>query len=147
MTQQEYSNIKTFVSNGGTLIVHTGNVFYAEVRYNEPGNSVTLVTGHYWTFDGKVAQEGVGERWENETKNWLGSNFYNHYYYEKEYHQLYNNPFKFTGEELGEEQYYDISNPHIKVVLNYNSADPRYPSYELNYGKVNYAVPSHRSSQ
>ena len=33
VTQQEYSNFKTFVANGGTLIILTGNVFYTEVKY------------------------------------------------------------------------------------------------------------------
>lgn len=55
----------------------------------------------------------------------------------RDYNRLYNNPFNFTGRDLGEEQYYDKSNPNIKVLLNYNSSDIRYPiaTYELNYGK------------
>jgi hypothetical protein len=137
VTQQEYDNLKKFVSNGGTLMVLTGGILYAEVRYDEATNSVTLVKGHKWAFDGKVAHGDVGERWENETRQWLGSNLYDHYYYEKDYNILYNNPFNFTGRDLGEEQYYDKNNPNIKVLLNYNSSDPRYPiaTYELNYGK------------
>jgi hypothetical protein len=136
VTQEEYDNLKKFVSNGGTLMVLTGGILYAEVRYDEATNSVTLVNGHGWTFDGKVAHRGLRERWENETRQWLGSNLYDHYYYEKDYNILYNNPFNFTGRDLGEEQYYDKTNPEIKVLLNYNSSDPRYPiaTYELNYG-------------
>jgi hypothetical protein len=30
VTQQEYTNLKTFVSNGGTMILLDGNVFYAD---------------------------------------------------------------------------------------------------------------------
>jgi hypothetical protein len=137
VTQQEYDNLKKFVFNGGTLMVLTGGLLFAEVRYNEATDSVTLVNGHGWNFDGKVAQKGLRERWENETRHWMGSNLYDHYYYENDYNILYNNPFNFTGRDLGEEQYYDKTNPNIKILVNYNSSDPRYPiaTYELNYGK------------
>jgi N,N-dimethylformamidase beta subunit-like, C-terminal len=137
VTQKEYSNLKTFVLNGGTLIILTGNVFYAEVKYNKETNSITFVKGHGLQFDGKTAQKGVSERWSSETKQWLGSNFYPIYYWESDYHRLYNNPFNFTGEGGGEEQYYDKTNPNIKIILDYNSSDPRYPiaTYELKYGK------------
>jgi hypothetical protein len=137
VTEREYSNLKTFVLNGGTLIILTGNVYYAEVKYNKETNSITLVKGHGLQFDGKIAQKGVSERWKSETKKWLGSNFYPIYYWEKEYHKLYNNPFNFTGEGGGEEQYYDKTNPNIKIILDYNSSDPRYPiaTYELKYGE------------
>jgi hypothetical protein len=137
VTQQEYNNLKKFVSNGGTLMVLTGGVLYAEVRYDKATDSVTLVNGHGWDFDGKVAHEGLRERWENETRHWMGSNLYDHYYYEKDYNILYNNPFNFTGRDLGEEQYYDKTNPNIKILVNYSSSDSRYPiaTYELNYGK------------
>lgn len=137
VTQQEYSNLKTFVSNGGTLIILTGNVFYAEVRYEKSTDSVTLVNGHDLEFDGKLAKKAPSERWRSETKEWLGSNFYPIYYGESDYHKLYNNPFNFTGEGGGEEQYYDKTNPNIRILLDYNSSDPRYPiaTYELQYGK------------
>lgn len=137
VTQSEYDNFKKFVSNGGTLMILTGNVFYAEVKYDEATNSVTLLNGHGLQFDGKSAQTGVEERWANETKQWLGSNFYPIYYGEDDYHKLYNNPFNFTGEGGGEEQYYDKTNPNIRILLDYNSSDPRYPiaTYELKYGK------------
>jgi hypothetical protein len=137
VTQQEYSNLKTFVANGGTLIILTGNVFFTEVKYNKENNSITLVNGHGFQFDGKTARKGVDERWEEETKAWLGSNFYPIYQREKDYHHLYNNPFNFTGKQGGEEQYYDKTNPNIRILLDYKSSDPRYPiaTYELKYGK------------
>ena len=137
VTQQEYSNLKSFVANGGTLIILTGNVFYTEVKYDKQTNSITLVNGHGFRFDGKTVKKAPEERWEKETREWLGSNFYPIYYWEKDYHHLYNNPFNFTGERGGEEQYYDKTNPNIKILLDYKSSDPRYPiaTYELNYGK------------
>jgi hypothetical protein len=137
VTQSEYDNLKQFVSNGGTLIILTGNVFYAEVKYNKETNSITLVEGHGLQFDGKSAQKGVSERWKSETKQWLGSNFYPIYFWQSDYHKLYNNPFNFTGEGGGEEQYYDKTNPNIKIILDYNSSDASYPiaTYELKYGK------------
>ena len=137
VTQEEYSNFKKFVLDGGILMILTGNVFYAEVKYDKDSDLVTLVEGHDWKFDGRAVHSGVSERWENETKQWLGSNFYPVYYGEEGYHILYNNPFNFTGVDGGEEQYYDKSNPNIELILDYNSSDPRYPvaAYELNYGK------------
>ena len=66
---------------------------------NKQTNSITLVNGHGFQFDGKTARKGVDERWEKETKEWLGSNFYPIYYWEKDYHHLYNNPFNFTGKK------------------------------------------------
>ena len=32
VTQQEYDNLKKFVTNGGTMILLDGNVFFAEVK-------------------------------------------------------------------------------------------------------------------
>jgi hypothetical protein len=137
VTQQEYSNLKSFVANGGTLIILTGNVFYTEVKYDNQTNSITLVDGHGFQFDGKTARKSVHERWEKETRQWLGSNFYPIYHWKKDYHHLYNNPFNFTGKQGGEEQYYDKNNPDIRILLDYKSSDPRYPiaTYELKYGK------------
>jgi hypothetical protein len=137
VTHEEYSNLKTFVSNGGTLIVLTGNVFYAEVRYNRDNNLVTLVKGHDWGFDGKSAWRDTAERWKDETRQWLGSNFYPIYYYSERYHKLGNNPFNFTGTGGGEEQYYDVTNRNIEPILDYKSSDFKYPiaTYKLNYDK------------
>ena len=35
VTQKEYDNLKNFVSNGGTMILLDGNVFYAQVRLDQ----------------------------------------------------------------------------------------------------------------
>ena len=83
VTQQEYDNLKSFVANGGILICLDGNVFYCEVKYNKEAQTVTLVRGHRWVFDGQKAYwykpgeyfDDSGERWEEETSKWLGSNY------------------------------------------------------------------------
>jgi hypothetical protein len=55
VTQKEYDNLKQFVSDGGTMIILDGNVFYAEVKYNSNKDTMTLVKGHSWAFNGKSA--------------------------------------------------------------------------------------------
>jgi hypothetical protein len=83
VTQQEYDNLKNFVANGGILICLDGNIFYCEVSYNKDAQTVTLVRGHRWVFDGEKAYwyepemyfEDSGERWKEETSGWLGSNY------------------------------------------------------------------------
>ena len=40
VSQQEYDNLKRFVSNGGVLMLLTGNVFYGEVEYDEKTNTI-----------------------------------------------------------------------------------------------------------
>ncbi len=52
VTQSEYDNLKHFVANGGTLVILDGNVFYAEVKYDRTTNTLTLVKGHGWAFNG-----------------------------------------------------------------------------------------------
>ncbi len=74
-TQREYDNLKRFVANGGTMILLDGNVFYAQVKYNSKTHTITLVKGHGWAFNGKSAWRSVGERWPNETLQWVGSNY------------------------------------------------------------------------
>jgi Na+/H+ antiporter NhaD/arsenite permease-like protein len=59
VTQKEYYNLKRFVGNGGTMIVLDGNVFYAEVRYDENTQIVTLVKGHSWAYNGRSAWRSV----------------------------------------------------------------------------------------
>ena len=75
-TQSEYNNLRQFVSNGGTIVFTEANALFAEVSYNKANDSITLVKGHYWMFDGKGATPSVGERWLNENKEWMGSNFF-----------------------------------------------------------------------
>ena len=53
VTQEEYSNFKKFVENGGIMILLDSNTFYAEVDYDNMNNQINLVKGHYWAFDGQ----------------------------------------------------------------------------------------------
>jgi len=134
VTQKEYDNLKQFVSNGGILILLDSNVFYAEVNYFDNNNTISLVKGHDWAYNGKTAWKSVNERWKNETEQWVGSN-YLCYRCVKEFK---NNPFNYTSHE---EQY--ITNPKDIILLNYNpillpympKSNVAIATYELNYGK------------
>lgn len=68
LTQQEYDHLRLFVANGGTIVFTEANAPYAEINYNADNNSITLVRGHKWEFDGKVARKSVAERWPKETR-------------------------------------------------------------------------------
>jgi len=141
VTQKEYDNFKQFVGNGGTMIILDGNVFYAEVKHDNNTDTVTLVKGHSWAYNGKSAWRSVDERWKNETAQWVGSN------YISGISKFANNPFDYLPHE---EQY--TTNPKDVILLNYNASIPSNISrdisnksgsifvatYELNYlkGKV-----------
>ncbi len=75
VTQTEYNNLKNFVYNGGTLVAIDGNIFYAQVKYDKERCTVTLMRGHDWEFGGNSAIKGVSERFADETRFWIGSNF------------------------------------------------------------------------
>lgn len=134
VTQKEYDNLKQFVGNGGTMIILDGNVFYAEVKYDRSKQTITLVKGHQWAFNGKSAWRSVSERWAKETSEWVGSNYL-----------CYSCDVKFTNDPFEyrhhEEQY--ITNPHDIIIMNYNASLSSYPlqirpviaTYELNFQK------------
>ena len=134
VTQKEYDNLKQFVRSGGTMIILDGNVFYAEVRYDKNTQTVTLVKGHSWAFNGISAWRSVLERWAKETSEWVGSNYL-----------CYSCNIRFTNDPFEyihhEEQY--ITNPHDIILMNYNASLSDYPiqtrpviaTYELNYQK------------
>ena len=134
VTQKEYDNFKQFVSNGGIMILLDGNIFYAEVRYNDNNNTISLVKGHGWAYNGKTAWTSVNERWKDETKNWVGSNYFC-YLCVKTFKA---NPFEYSPHE---EQY--VSNPKDIILLNYNplaiqkifNKNITIATYELKYGK------------
>jgi len=137
-TQSEYNNLRHFVSNGGTIVFTEANTLYAEVSYNKTNDSITLIKGHQWSFDGKSASRSIGERWLDENKNWTGSNFLDITSNIHTFHFNYN-PFNYTH---GEEQY--VSNPHAKILLNYHvsfSSHQPVPvnatvaTYQMDYGK------------
>ncbi len=137
VTQREYNNLKRFVSNGGTMIILDGNVFYAEVDYDNATKTIRLAKGHGWAFNGKSAWKSVGERWASETAKWVGSNYL---CYSCEI-SFGNNPFRYRHHE---ENY--VTNPNDIILLNYNATGYDYntnikhiiATYELNYrrGKV-----------
>jgi hypothetical protein len=134
VTQKEYDNLRHFVRSGGTMIILDGNVFYAEVKYDGNTQTVTLVKGHGWAFNGKSAWRSVSERWAKETSEWVGSNYL---CYSCDI-TFTNDPFEYRHHE---EQY--ITNPHDIILLNYNASLSNYPiqmrpviaTYELNYEK------------
>jgi hypothetical protein len=135
VTQQEYDNLKHFVSNGGTLVIIDGNVFVAQVRYDRNTHTITLVKGHGWAYNGKSAWKSVGERWRNETSEWIGSNSF---CFSCNVTFVYN-PFQYKHHE---EQY--LTNPNDLILLNYHASasinqpkivHPIIATYELNYQK------------
>ena len=133
VTQQEYDNLKYFVSNGGTLVLMDGNVFIAEVKYDRNAHTITLVKGHGWAYNGKSAWKSVRERWKNETSQWIGSNSFCFSCYVT----FANDPFQYRHHE---EQY--LTNPNDIVLLNYHASasikqivHPLIATYELNYQK------------
>jgi hypothetical protein len=135
-TQSEYNNLRQFVSNGGTVVFTEANTLFAEVSYNKTNDSITLVKGHYWEFNGKGATPSISERWLNENKEWMGSNFFDVPSYEKVY--FANNPFNYTHTE---EQY--VTNPEAKILIDYHAYDipgksyqhAMVATYQMNYGK------------
>jgi hypothetical protein len=136
VTQQEYDNLKKFVTNGGTMMLLDGNVFFAEVKYNAHTKTESLVKGHWWAFNGKSAWRSVGERWPQETSQWVGSNYLCY----RCVSAFGNDPFEYTPHE---EQY--ISNHNDSILLNYDAIitgktkidnkQPMIATYELNYQK------------
>ena len=112
VTQQEYDNMKRFVTNGGTMVLLDGNVFYAEVKYNPHTKTESLVKGHWWAFNGKSAWRSTGERWAQETSQWVGSNYLCY----RCISAFGNDPFEYSPHE---EQY--ISNHNDSILLNYDA--------------------------
>ena len=110
VTQQEYDNLRKFVANGGSLILLDGNIFYAEVGYDRTTQTITLIKGHGWSFNGRSAWKSINERWANETSQWIGSNYFCY-----ECVNYANNPF---GYKKAEEQY--LTNPNDTIFLRYN---------------------------
>lgn len=112
VTQEEYDNLKKFVvQNGGTIVFNTANTFTVEVKYNSADNTVTLVRGHTWAYDGSsyAWRAYPRERWINETQQWVGSNFMLDP--QSDDVTFSNNPFDY---EHSEEQF--ITNPNATII-------------------------------
>lgn len=75
VSAKEYMAFRHFVLGGGTLIILCGGSFLAEVRYSPTTNTVALVKGHGWYFDGKEAVKSVYNRWYANNTEWVGSNY------------------------------------------------------------------------
>jgi hypothetical protein len=141
VTQKMYDNYKRFVENGGTIIFIDGNMFYAEVRYDEDDRAISLVEGHNWKFDGKIATRSMPERWYNETRQWVGGNWLVNFIANKII--FTNNIFNYTHHE---EQF--VSNPEARIIIDYgirfpeddyiedpSLANKTVATYTMNYGK------------
>ena len=122
------------------MILPYSNIFYAEIKYDPKDDTMVLVKGHSWEFDGKLATKSIiAERWLNETSEWVGSNYAN----QSSGIIFGNNPFGYLKHE---EQF--ITNPKVNILLDYNVTIPsinpkdfhdfRIAAYEHNYkaGKV-----------
>lgn len=75
VTAREYFYFKSFVYNGGILIIMDATNFLAEVSYNPNNNHVALLLGHGWSFNGTAATPGVYDRWKDDARNWIASNY------------------------------------------------------------------------
>jgi hypothetical protein len=118
VTQSEYNNLKQFLINGGSIILLDGNVFYAEVIYDEESCSITLVKGHDWEFDGNSVKKSVSERFQEENTKWFGSNFNVNDISDKIIFE--NNPF---GYKHFEENF--VTNSQAKILIDYNAKFPQ----------------------
>jgi hypothetical protein len=112
VTQEEYDNLKKFVvQNGGTIVFNTANTFTVEVKYDSADNTVTLVRGHTWAYDGSSCawRAYPRERWINENQQWVGSNFIEDP--QSDDVTFSNNPFNY---EHSEEQF--VTNPNATII-------------------------------
>src|ERR671924_1409979 len=119
VTQQEYDNLKKFVvQNGGTIVFNTANTFTVEVKYDSANNTVTLVRGHTWAYDGSSCawRAYPRERWINETQQWVGSNFIEDP--QSDDITFSNNPFNY---EHSEEQF--VTNPNATIIHDFEATE------------------------
>ena len=114
VTQNEYDNLKKYVSNGGKIIFTTSNALYAEVKYYQDLKTISLVKGHSWAFNNVSAWKSVNERWLEENSEWVGSNYASKCKTFKNY-KLSNNPFEYNEHE---EQI--ITNVNARILLDFN---------------------------
>jgi hypothetical protein len=139
VTQAEYDNLEKFVvQNGGTIVFNDANIFTVEVKYDSATNTVTLVRGHGWAYNGNTAWRAESERWLNENQQWVGSNFIE--IPASENVTFSNNPFNY---DHSEEQI--VTNPDASIIFDFGVVE--HTSYEIgeeidneqhfsNFGKV-----------
>ena len=122
VTQKMYDYFQRFVNNGGVIIFMDGNLFIGEVKYDNKTNSITLIKGHDWEFNGNYAIKTDPERWFNETKDWIGSNFGNR---PISANIIFENiPFNYS--HFGDNY---ITNPNSKVLFDYKAHFPGDETY------------------
>jgi hypothetical protein len=118
VTQEEYDNLRKFVvQNGGTIVFNHANNFIAEVNYDSASNTITLVRGHDWAYDGNSAWRVENERWLKENQQWVGSNFMDDDASDDIIFQ--NNPFNY---EHSEEQL--VTNPNATIIHDFEVVEP-----------------------
>src|SRR5919107_2086315 len=123
VTQAEYDNLKKFVvQNGGTIVFNDANIFTVEVKYDSATNTVTLVRGHGWAYDGNSAWHSESERWLNENQQWVGSNFIE--IPANENVTFSNNPFNY---DHSEEQI--VTNPNAMIIFDFGVTE--HTPYEI----------------
>jgi hypothetical protein len=139
VTQAEYDNLRKFVvQNGGTIVFNDANIFTVEVEYDSTTNTVRLVRGHGWAYDGNSAWRAESERWLNENQEWVGSNFIQ--IPANENVTFSNNPFNY---DHSEEQI--VTNPNARIIFDFGVME--HTPYEIgdeidneqhfpNFGKV-----------
>lgn len=125
VTQQEYFNYEKFVRNGGNLVLLDGNIFYVEVKYDEASCTVHFLKGHDWEFDGMGMHKGVSERFADENKKFIGSNFVVNDIRDPETYS--NNPFNYTHFE---ENY--LNNNNATIFIDYGAKIPKSSSTNEN---------------
>jgi hypothetical protein len=123
VTQAEYDNLWKFVvQNGGTIVFNDANIFTVEVKYDSATDTVTLVRGHGWAYDGNSAWRAENERWLNENQQWVGSNFIE--IPANENVTFSNNPFNY---DHSEEQI--VTNPNAMIIFDFGVME--HTSYEI----------------
>ena len=84
VTKQEYINVINYIALGGNVILLNGNSFYSEITYDNVSNSIQLLNGHGYEFDGKIAIPSYNWRFnsvlmDNLNFNYIGSRFCSYY--------------------------------------------------------------------
>ena len=101
-----------FLNNGGSIILLDGNMFYAEVLFDNELCTTTLVKGHDWEFDGKSAKPSMSERYLKENTQWFGSNYIVNAIEDDIIFDR--NPFNYTHFEENQ-----VTNPQAEILLDY----------------------------
>ncbi len=158
VTNNEYNQLKKFVSNGGDLIFLDGNALYAEVDYYTDLNGtqkVRLKKGHAWEVTGNKAIKSVDSRWRNENIEWIGGDYFGSPYrvlsngaVPDKTHPIGSALFKKFGERVftnymcGFHENHIVTDPSkVKMIAKFNAIIPReFPNaviaaYAKDFGK------------